>query len=483
MTSRRLFILFLAPFLLICPSLSGQSESGITLPAYLERIASDHPLFSRENLQLENARLSAEALRTEAWELSLSPAYSRSGEASTQITGMKSLQRAGGTAALSRSIRASGGALSFNLSSDFTRSEYGSPVGTSDSYLSSASVSYTQPLLKNLGGVLDRLGYELAREGLEATEIQSLENRELFLLDAGSRFLDWVLLQEQVRIAAERLSLAEEQLAQVERRYSANLVDRVDVLRAQDAVRSAEQGRLQRMSLYKARQAELAVLAQDPKLYERVPEFDLFATVDLPGPDADLAALKSDSRLLLPLHTAVALLARQRTGLVEQARPLLALTVAGGLAGADSADYLSSWELTEPDVTVSLWFSHTPGNHSIKRQIEALDAGLAALAEQVREVELELESALRGLRIQLTELEKILELGRAQIESAREKTAEELALYNQGRGQLTFVIQSRDNERNAQLNHAENAALYQSLLLQYRALMDELLPGTPEGGI
>ena len=476
MTSRRLFILLLAPFLLIGPPLSGQSESGITLSAYLERIAAGHPLFSRENLQLENARLSAEALQTEAWELSLSPAYSRLGEASAQIPGSRSLQLLGGEAALSRSIWASGGTLALSLASEATRIDYGSPLGSSDSYLRSAGISYTQPLLRNLGGTLDRLGYELAREGLEATEIQSLENREFFLLDAGSRFLDWVLLQEQARIAAERLELAREQLAQVERRYSANLVDRVDVLRAQDAVRSAEQGRLQLMSLYKARQAELAVLAQDPKLYDLTPEFDLFSTANLQDPEAALITLKSGSRLLLPLRNGLALLARQRAGLVEQARPLLALTVAGGLAGADSADYLPSWELTEPDVTVSLWFSHTPGNRSLKRQIEALDAEIAALAAQVQEVELELEAALRGLRIQLTELEKILELGRAQIESAREKTAEELALYNQGRGQLTFVIQSRDNERNALSGHAENAALYQGLLLQYRALMDELLP-------
>jgi hypothetical protein len=37
------------------------------------------------------------------------------------------------------------------------------------------------------------------------------------------------------------------------------------------------------------------------------------------------------------------------------------------------------------------------------------------------------------------------------------------------------VIQSRDNEENAKLLYAENAALYQSLLWQYRALLDVLL--------
>jgi outer membrane protein TolC len=480
MTARYLLIVPLLVLLLPCTPLGAQSENGITLPAYLEQIEIRHPLFNREDLQLESRRLSAEALRTEAWRLELSPAYSRLGEASTPLG--RSLQSFGGEAALSRSIWASGGTLGLRLATDLQRTDYGSPLGTSDGYLSSASLSYTQPLLQNLGGVLDRLGYQLAREGLATAEIQSLENRESFLLDAGGRFLDWVLLDEQVRIAGERLNLAREQLAQVERRYDANLVDRVDVLRAQDAVRGAEQVRLQLVSFWKARQAELAVLAGEPALYERTPDHDLFATVQLPAPEEALAALKKSSRLLRSLQSAGAQLARERAGLAEQARPFLALTVAGGLAAADSDDYLQSWELTEPDVSVSLWFSHTLGGRSLKRRIEALDATLAALGEQVREAEIELEAGLRGLLIQLQDLEQILELGRAQIVSAREKTAEELKLYNQGRGQLTFVIQSRDNERNAQLGQAQNAALYQNLLLQYRALMDELLPGGPEGG-
>ena len=90
-------------------------------------------------------------------------------------------------------------------------------------------------------------------------------------------------------------------------------------------------------------------------------------------------------------------------------------------------------------------------------------------------MELDLESSMVSLLIRIVELEKVLALNRAQIESAEEKTEEELKLYNRGRSQLTFVIQSRDNEQNARLSLAENAALYHGLILQYRALLDELL--------
>jgi len=39
---------------------------------------------------------------------------------------------------------------------------------------------------------------------------------------------------------------------------------------------------------------------------------------------------------------------------------------------------------------------------------------------------------------------------------------------------LTFVIQSRDSEQAAKLTYAVNALTYQKLLLEYRALMDQL---------
>jgi len=44
----------------------------------------------------------------------------------------------------------------------------------------------------------------------------------------------------------------------------------------------------------------------------------------------------------------------------------------------------------------------------------------------------------------------------------------------QAKGQLTFVIQSRDSEQNTKLNNACNAALYHKRIIKIRALLDEL---------
>lgn len=96
-------------------------------------------------------------------------------------------------------------------------------------------------LKRNQSGVLDRLQYDLKQFDIDLAEVMAIENEEDFLARAASRFLDWVYLKEQHRIVAARLSLSEEQRANTQERREANLIDEVDVIRAEDAVRIARQ--------------------------------------------------------------------------------------------------------------------------------------------------------------------------------------------------------------------------------------------------
>jgi len=280
-------------------------------------------------------------------------------------------------------------------------------------------------------------------------------------------------ITETVRIAEDRLALAKEQLDQTEKKFKANLVDKVDVLRAEDAVRIADQVLLQLQAQWKSRQAELATLAGSDTIYSQGPRFDLYRLEPLPGRDVAVSALMDQSRVLRTFDILKEQLARQREGLKEQERAQLDLTLAGGIFGRDE-EFGKSLEIYKPDATVSVVYSKPFGNRTVRAQIEEIDLRLRQVEEEKRSTEISLESLLMSLMIQMAEIEKIIELNRAQIRSAEEKTKEEINLYNRGRSQLTFVIQSRDNEENAKLTYAENAALYHSLRVQYRALLDEL---------
>ncbi|MCH8289030.1 MAG: TolC family protein, partial [Candidatus Marinimicrobia bacterium] len=123
----------------------------------------------------------------------------------------------------------------------------------------------------------------------------------------------------------------------------------------------------------------------------------------------------------------------------------------------------------------ALQFSVPLGNNSAKSNINRTDVQISQLRSQVKEVVIGLTSIVSNLHTQMTEMEKVLQLNVEQINSSKEKTKEELKLYNQGRGDLTFVIQSRDNEQNAKLLYAVNAFTYHTLFIQYRSLTDQLL--------
>ncbi len=130
--------------------------------------------------------------------------------------------------------------------------------------------------------------------------------------------------------------------------------------------------------------------------------------------------------------------------------------------------------MNKPDAVLALQLSFPLENRTAKAQVTKTDLRITQFKRQIENLALTLTSTLSNLHIQIKEMENVLTLNLEQIRSAQERTGEELKLYNQGRGELTFVIQSRDNEQNAKLTYAQNALTYHKLKISYSALMDQL---------
>lgn len=459
----------------------------ITMSEFLQSVKQSHPFFAKESLSSEIEMKGQERyLGSKDWSISSSPFYIHQKPLSTTSFSPEQIDMVGGDIAIEKAFWNTGGKISFSWSSDFTDQKIPEmvipfptgniviPTGPSKMYTNKVYLTYSQPLLQNFGGKLDRLNYELSRYTVDFVEIQAMENQEDFVLDLATRFLDWTLLSEQNRIASERLSLAEEQLEQTRRKRAANLVDKVDVLRAEDAVRIAKQSIVLIESQFKSRQAELAVLSQSRDLYNLSPEFDFYQLETLPDPDEAVAQFKEKSMILRALSARREQLAYLVEGFKETERPQLYLSIGAGLQSGDE-EFGSSFDLDKPDVLVALSFRYPLGKSTAKADVAKTNLELKQIEKDIENVTLDLEAGVRNLLILIEEMERVLLLNQEQIESARAKTEEELRIYNQGRGILTFVIQSRDNEQQARLTYAENAASYHKLVLQYHALVDELL--------
>ncbi len=457
-----------------------------TMDDFLARVRESHPFFKKEALLSDIERKEQEKfLGDEDWVVRASPFYSHEESAWAGSFFPKEVDQTGINAALERTYWRTGGRLSFSY--DYAKTDQGlddvvipfnglSAVIPGDSGIfheNSLAVTYTHPLLRNRKGVLSRLAYDLQGYNIEAADLSVVENQENFLLDTGDRFLDWVLLTERRRILKVRYQLALEELQRTIKKRKQNLVDEVDVIRARDAVLNAEQKVLRTEADWKGTKQELAVVAQFQTGYDFMPEYDIYSFVELPEEADAIVKLRQKSRVLNVFKILIRQLEHKKKGALEQSKPQLDFNVSGGLKSSDG-NLEDSYGMDKPQLLASLNFSYPLGNRTARADI--LKAGLEKdrVREDMKNMSLELESRLRNILTRLKELEKVLEVNKKQVVVAKEKTNAELHRYEQGRIELTFVIQSRDHEQNVQLIHAQNGVVYHKLVLRYLALTDKL---------
>ncbi|MFC1557490.1 TolC family protein [candidate division KSB1 bacterium] len=248
----------------------------------------------------------------------------------------------------------------------------------------------------------------------------------------------------------------------------------MDVIRARDAVRLWTQNLVLVESYIKSIQAELATLLQNDELNTTTPEYNIYETVELRPLEETLAGIKENARVIRVLSTSIDQQWFYRQGFEEHLKPDISIVSKLNLKRAEDK-VMESFLLNKPDISVGLQYNFPRENRTTQSNIHQTDLQIERLEKEIDSITLTLSSTVTNLHILLLELENVLVLNQEQIQSAEEKTTEELALYNQGRSNLTFVIQSRDSEQNARFTYAQNALTYHKLILQYRSLLDQLL--------
>jgi len=453
--------------------ISGYADT-LTQVDFLDQLKESHPLFMREQLtaQIEQQR-QAGYLGAQDWNIRSSVFYSHD-EPSFAIAGPEKTDAISIAGGLDKSLWSTGGRLAASYSSSYADLSIDPTLGLPGSYFENRlAISYSHPLMRNKGGSLDRLQYELSQFDIDLSEVIAIENQEVFLAQSAAKFLDWVFLTEQHRIVVNRLVLSEEEQSRVRDKRASNMIDEVDVIRAEDAARLARQNLLLIESQVDALRSELAVLLQDATLNDIAPAYDLYQTTPLPTLSQATAQLQENSRLLKSLNIRIDQQKLARSGYVEQGKSDLSLVAGVGVKNA-GASWGRSMAMDKPEARIGLQLGLPFGQRTAKANVARTDLVSMQLAKRHDELSIDLSSAIASLLTQALRLESVLKLNQQQIESAERRTAEELKLYNRGRGDLTFVIQSRDGEQAAQLTYAANAITYHKLLLQYRALTDQL---------
>jgi outer membrane protein TolC len=464
------------------------ADRVMSLDDYLDRVKAVHPFFKARNMQPEiEQKQSDRFLGREDWRLGATGDLKHVEPLQTSPFDPERVDVFSLGAGVERLFWGNGSRLSVDWKSNVTDQTLPGfsipgpggpldvPLGPSTYYHNVLSATWSVPLMQNRGGVLARLEHDLSLFDVKTSEVIALENQEDFLLEAGVTFLEWVLAREQMRIAQDRLDFAVEELERSRRKLSAFLVDEVDVLRAQDAVHGTRSALYLIESQWKSVQAGLATLASDEAMYRSIPDYDLYKLPAQMDVEDFVDYVLEHSRLVQGLEIQHEQLLQLERGYGQTEKPELALNLGAALKGGDDG-FGGSWEMRYPDIGAGLVFSYPIGTRTATADVEKTRLQVRQLELSIQDTRLSLEIAARTILVRMNELKDVIDSNIAQIQSNRARTEEELKLYNQGRGDLTFVIQSRDRVALSELEYAGNAANYHTLLLQLNALADELLP-------
>ncbi|MBT5855112.1 TolC family protein [bacterium] len=454
----------------------------LSLSNFISDTLQNHPFLKQETLGVIASRFTRNSTQGSK-DITLSATASNGTEEplSTSPFNPTTRQTTAYSASASRSFWSTGGTISVTAGS--TRLDQNYPttlpfeIGPNTYYENSLTMTYSQPLWQNLGGNQFSYSYDLGELTVQQTLLQSQKNVEGFVASLSHHYLDWAFLESQKEIADKRFDLAKKAEQQTRNQLKANLVDKVDLLRSQDAVRIAEQRVLLLRSQLIAKRTQLATQTNTKTVSNGYPSLDLYQrNTNLPHPNT--ITIKAVRSIQL-MDKQKAMLIRQRTYVEDLDKPNVTLDISHKIADGDTA-YSQSTDYSNTDQSLSLNVSKPFFASETKNKRQSLNTQIRQLEYQTQSEILRVQSMAKNLYIQITELERIMDLNQTQITFAKEKTKEELRFYNQGRSQLAFVIQSQDNEQNAQLTYATNALNYHQMTLTYLNLIDRL-PHVPRG--
>lgn len=461
------------------------SRAGtLSQPAFVNLLKAQHPGFVKETLNVDMAK---EETRIQSagqeWELQMKAQVARQQQLLPAF-GPDEIDQTSVGVGVARPIWSSGAYVSVdaemvndeNSYEDTTASP--SPFPNPDESLKQqVSVTFSQPLLKNFGGTQNQLGFDLSKKAETLASVQAQEAQERFLHNMLNEYLDWVSLQEQMLINEKRFKLAQQQSEEIRKRFEKNYVERIDLLRAEDSSRLAEQQYLLSRSQFSAQSQRLSLMSAIPEIVDMKPDFDLYEIPEVPDLQPLREQMKTGSRNIIAIENNILQLERQLKSVKDNTKSELNLNLRAAVKSEEQEGLPPGEDDSDDgqDMSVGLNYKKMLGNNSSTGEFKKLQIQIEQLKLERQYLFMEQDANITNLHIQLKEMQNILKLNKTLVETAEKTTDEESKIYQQGRSDLTNVISSRDRAQTTRLQYAQNALNYQKLYLHLLSLSDSLL--------
>ena len=337
-------------------------------------------------------------------------------------------------------------------------------------YLDDASISWTLPLLKNKGGVVDQKTYDLAVLDFEDEKLALAETKEDFIEEKLMIFLDWVNYNTQISIIKNRLKQSENILETITQKGASH----ISKITLQRTINKIQRLLLELESKLKAEQRSLSILLDGLDLIQNPLKINWAAR----------------AQLIEDLH-----------GYCQQSIRDIKRIEIEQLKNSRSVRTYKNSTLADFDFTISATKDDNKGNYSTysksseveyEAKIEfsypltgnvSNDVYLRKYRLKGRQLELKykdkFDAILSDAQKLTTELKqglKQLALYQQQIDENRVgKTETELDAFLAGNSNIRFVIIENDDNQSLLLDQVEASINYHKNRIKYDSLMDRLL--------
>ena len=322
------------------------------------------------------------------------------------------------------------------------------------------SVSYTHPLLKGIGGVNDQLKGDLSIIKIDINNLKRAQNAEQFILSQLFKLVDLSFAQQQLTLTTQRLELSQQELTLVKEKFTQSVVDQVDVFLQEDAYQRVLQKQFQAEQELDLLKEELSVLLKIPSMQIKS-DFNLYTLYQSNlGNLQDY--LRQDTTEMKISQLERTLLQRQLLSDKNNTQAQLNLEL-----GASNSN--------DNDWRVGLGLSYPLGDTKAKSALEKTQIGLSKAKENSKEQLINLTIKASVLNKKLMHLVKLLGTYQARIKIAQSRALAEKKRYELGNSPISFVISAQNNVHDVNLAYAQVAANYQKSVLEFKAVVDQLL--------
>ena len=449
----------------ILASLNGYS---MTQSEFIELYKSSHPFFKSQELESEIKQLNFEYYKgVEDWDLKILTKYQdidNTGfiDASTEELEINTLE-------LSASRKFVDSGVDINLANTITDKT----LDSSDRGNVKTSLDISLPLMKNKFGLNDRLDIDLAKIEIEKHLLDKFEKNEKSIAIALKTFIDLAFYEEQLKINQERFNLAKSEHELSTKKYKASVIDKADMLLQDVTLQNSKKQLIESEQELATIREEIALLINMKSSLVSSTNFDLYKIANI-----DLSNIKSylviNSRELNSINLEKKLNERKISSYENKTLPNLDLDI--GITSEGQKDNISNANSNQKTSwNVGLTYSLPIGQTQEKSELLKARKMIKQSELKYDELLIDLMTLGRKYSQQVDSLKEIINIEKKQILIANERSREQRENYNNGNGEMEFVISAQDSVQTARLNLAESATKYQKLVIDIKALLDQLI--------